>query len=328
MSVSDWSPSAGIEQLVSRARMLKSIRAFFSARDVLEVETPLVSSSAVTDLHIDSMRLVNGRYLNTSPEYPMKRLLAAYRRDIYQVCKCFRESEAGHWHNPEFSMLEWYRVGFTLEQLMDELAELVSELSDGRIVDRRVFSYADLFEQVTGIDPHTSDVEALAGHAHRHGIEVPEGMARTSASGSLELVERDSWLDWLMSTVVTPTLPDSGMNFIVDYPASQCALAKLGHSGDHPVARRFEMYLGAHEIANAYEELTDAGEQRERFDLELDRRALMGRPAMPIDERLLQAMQHGLPACSGVAVGLDRLLALMAGDDAIGGQLSFDWQRA
>ncbi|MEE4192270.1 MAG: EF-P lysine aminoacylase EpmA [Halieaceae bacterium] len=290
--------------------MLNTLRAFFNARGVLEVETPLLCSSTITDPAIQP--LAGGeRWLQTSPEYAMKRLLAAGSGPIYQVCKAFRDGEAGARHNPEFTLLEWYRPGFSLAQLMQEVAELVAGVLGEAPVE--VLSYRDLFQRSLGIDPLTASSEELEQLARE----------RLDYGGGEET--RDTWLDLLLTHLVEPTL--SGRVFVHDYPASQAALARLRREGGATVAERFELYVDGVELANGYFELADPAEQRSRFEADNEVLTARGEPPRPLDEDLLAAVQAGLPDCSGVALGLDRLLMLKLGAERLEQVLSFDWSR-
>lgn len=319
-----WRPAASREVLQSRARMLSDIRAFFDQRGVLEVETPLLSSSSATDPNINSFSTRyqhQGLYLNTSPEYCMKRLLAAHGDAIYQICKSFRVDELGPNHNPEFTMLEWYRPGFDMFELMDELEDLVQMLAGNfELNSERVqrISYAEAFRRAAGINPHATSANECRGCAIKRGIEQPVGLED----------DIDEWLDWLLTQLVMPTFQADGFTFIYDYPESQAALAKL-YKNQHGfnVAARFELYYGDTELANGYHELLDAEEQRQRFEHENLQRIDAGLQPSIIDENLLQALEHGLPACSGVAVGLDRLLMLIAGVDKLEQILAFSFPR-
>jgi len=320
----DWRPSASADTLVIRARLLQRIRAFFQAREVLEVDTPLLSRATVTDPHIESFVVQESqqgmpRYLHTSPEFAMKRLLAAGSGSIYQVCKVFRQGEAGRQHNPEFSMLEWYRLGFDHHQLMDEVESLLRELLDGyrSLAAGQRLSYRVAFQQYAGLDPLSASVTELQVAVKQHGIEVI----------GLDEAHKDSWLDLLMTHVVEPALPQDGPVFIYDYPASQAALARIRQS-EPPLAERFELYLGGMELANGFHELTDAQEQRQRFIVDLASRKVMGLSAVPVDERFLAALEAGLPPCAGVALGIDRLVMLAAGVKSITEVLAFDDARA
>ena len=315
-----WQPAASLQVLQTRARMLHNIRAFFTQRGVLEVETPLLSSACTTDPHLHSFGTRYQQqqlYLNTSPEYFMKRLLAAHGLAIYQVCKSFRDDELGPQHNPEFTLLEWYRPGFDMFRLMDELTELVQILDSGGSIAsagfRRV-SYADAFRQATGINPHGTSADECRHYAVTHNIEQPVGLED----------DVDEWLDWLLTQRIIPSFPADSFTYIYGYPRSQAALAKLFEDSDGTtVAARFELFYGATELANGFDELLDADEQWQRFQQETDERQRAGLPPAVIDERLLEALRHGLPASSGVAVGLDRLLMLLTGKTKLEQVLAF-----
>lgn len=329
MTIADWQPSATLETLCLRARLLSSIRAFFERRGVLEVETPILSAAAVTDPNLASLNVrytgpgaPRGRtlYLHTSPEFPMKRLLAAGSGSIYQICKVFRDGEAGRLHNPEFTMLEWYRVGFDHHALMDEVEALVTEMLH-ECVDlgpTERLTYRRAFREYAGIDPHETSVESLCECARKHGVEMAMG---------LEPDRRDAWLDLLLTHVIEPHLGDGRLTFLYDYPASQAALARV-RADEPPVAERFELYLGGVELANGFHELGDAGEQRRRFEADNERRRASGLPPVPMDERLLAALAHGLPDCAGVALGVDRLVMAASRSRSIDETLAFPVSRA
>jgi len=309
--------------------MLKNIRAFFDARDVLEVETPLLSVYSTTDPHLESLQASfqdQRCYLNTSPEYGMKRLLAGSNRAIYQICKSFRDDELGRYHNPEFTMLEWYRPTYGMEQLMQELNELVSRLwmalDEGQSAP--VFdslSYRQAFEQSAGLDPHQATSSSCLQVAEERGVEIPQGLGVDD--------DVDEWLDWLLTQLVLPSLRKDGFTFIYDYPASQCSLARIEKDDrQQDVAKRFELLYGDLELANGFYELTDAEEQLQRFNAENATRLKSNRTAGRIDENLIDALRAGVAECSGVAVGLDRLLMVLTGTDRIDQVLSFSWGKA
>jgi elongation factor P--(R)-beta-lysine ligase len=303
-------------RLQARAALLARCRAFFAARGVLEVETPVLSQGAVTDVHLASLEtriagLAPRYYLQTSPEYPMKRLLAAGSGDCYQICKVFRDGETGRYHNPEFSMLEWYRLGIDHHALMDEVeALLVPLLGPSYAEPAHRLSYQAVFEQALGIDPFavpTAELRALA--AARADADLPDA-------------DRDTLLDVLMGVVIGPTLGADRLTFIHDYPASQAALARV-LPGLPPRAARFEAYARGLELCNGFHELVDANEQRRRFEADLRARHDRGWPLPPIDERFLAALAEGLPDCAGVAVGLDRVLMIATGATSIAEVLAF-----
>ena len=306
---------ASLATLRQRAAMLAAIRAFFAARGVLEIETPALSSAGVTDPAIESVTAAvrslcpAPSYLHTSPEFAMKRLLAAGSGDIYQICRVFRDDELGRWHQPEFTLLEWYRVGWNDDRLMTEVAELVAEAlgaAGARAArSRRVVRvrYAAALEHALGATPGAPTAELTQRLAER-GIDVPPGLEHAAA------------LDLAFSTLVVASFDASALTFVHDYPASQAALARLKPTTP-PVAARFELFSGGIELANGFHELTDAVEQRRRFETEREARRRAGRHVPPLDERLLAALAAGLPDCAGVALGFDRLVALAAGHDNV-----------
>ena len=302
-------------RLEARAQMLRHCRAFFAARGVLEVDTPLLSRAAVTDVHLASLATDvagHGRvYLQTSPEYPMKRLLSAGVGDCYQICKVFRNEESGRNHHPEFTMLEWYRVGVDHYRLMDEVEDLLGELIGGAYgAAAERLTYAGAFERHLGIDPHTCPLPMLQHLAHER------------AQAQMRDADRDTLLELLMGVVIGPALGHERLTFIHEFPASQAALAR--HiPGEPPVAARFEAYARGLELCNGFHELTDAAEQRRRFAADLATRHRLGLPAVPMDERFLAALACGLPDCAGVAVGLDRVLMVAMGAASIADVLAF-----
>ncbi len=320
----DWRPTASRDLLRLRAQMLARIRVFFAERNVMEVETPLLSASTVTDPHLASLstrcrppaRDSEQRvYLQTSPEFAMKRLLAAGSGPIFQICKAFRDGEAGRWHNPEFTLLEWYRPGYDHLRLMDEVEELVGGLL--RRPTARRMTYAEVFKTCVGADPFAAGERALAR------LAVDLGLSAESAAK----LDRAGCLDFVFSAGVQPALRELGCVLIRDFPASQAALARVSPH-DRRVAERFEMLVDGIELANGYHELSDAGEQRSRFLRDLATRKRLGATEPPLDERLLAALEHGLPKCAGVAVGVDRLLMLAAGVTDIRQVLAFPIDRA
>ncbi len=316
----DWQPAANLGMLRARAGLLGRIREFFAARDVLEVETPLLCRRGVTDPAVEALLVERGtsidqpRYLQTSPEYAMKRLLACHGQAVYQFARAFRDGEAGARHNPEFTLLEWYRPGYDHLALMDEVAQLVCFCLGEQPVHS--YSYRQLFLESLGVDPFTATVAQL------------QAVARSQLDTGTITGDRDLWLDLLMSHLVEPQLADRGLCFVHDYPASQAALARLSDIDGVTVGHRFELYVDGMELANGYFELLDAGEQRARFERDNARRREYGLAERPLDERLLAALEHGMPECSGVALGVDRLLMLATGVSDIRQVLAFDWARA
>ncbi|MEH6635502.1 MAG: EF-P lysine aminoacylase EpmA [Halioglobus sp.] len=313
----NWQPSADLGSIRARAALLSQLRQFFTERDILEVETPLLCITGITDPAIEPLMVERGvssvqsRYLQTSPEYAMKRLLAAYGEPIFQIAKAFRDGEAGARHNPEFTLLEWYRPGFDHHQLMAEVAELVCYCMGQRVVHTR--SYRELFLEFLAIDPFTASIDELEAVAREH-------LDPGTLSG-----DRDLWLDLLLSHLIEPQLAMLGMCFVYDYPASQAALSRLARVDDVLVGHRFELYVDGMELANGYFELLGVDEQRRRFEQDNLRRREYGQAERPLDELLLAAMEHGLPSCSGVALGVDRLLMLVTDATDIRDVLAFDW---
>lgn len=321
----DWRPGAGREVLVRRARMLARIRAFFAERGVLEVETPLLGTTFGTDPAIEPLEslflgpgFADGlqMYLQSSPEFFMKRLLAAGSGPIYQVSKAFRNGEAGRRHNPEFSLLEWYRPGFELPDLIGEVADLVCAVVADPPSRIRRASYTDLVVEILDIDPLAADTQSLRECAVASNLPGAETL----------VLDRDGWLDLLMSTFIEPHLGQEELTFVADYPASQASLARLNRQ-DPRTAARFELYWKGMELANGFEELADAEEQSERFERENCRRLSGGQRPIPVDAALLSALESGLPPCSGVAMGLDRLLMCDLGVDDIDAVLNFSLAR-
>ncbi len=323
--MSDWRPTATLDALRLRARLYATIRAFFAGRDVLEVDTPVLSVAGNTDANIESFSLefsgrTDGaprtRWLRTSPEFALKRLLAAGVGDCYELGRVFRNGEAGGRHNPEFTMLEWYRVGWDHRRLIGETVELVQAALAlvGRTASVTTTTFHDLYRERLGLDPFTaSDAELRAALGD---VEIdPTGL------------NRDDWLDLLMTHRLQPGFDRDAILVLRDYPASQCALAKIraGQGNEPAVAERFELYLGALELANGYHELTDADEQRGRFLRDHALRARRGAVQPSLDDGLLAAMAFGLPACAGVAVGVERLLMAMTGTERIADVLAFDF---
>ncbi len=318
----NWRPGASRALLEARAALLARTREFFAARGVLEVDTPLLVNATVSDAHIESASVqLAGEgapplYLHTSPEYAMKRLLASGSGDIYQVCHVVRGGESGPQHNPEFTLIEWYRIGFPLEKLMDEVEALVRVLLGPAAAQRTSerISYRDAFLRELGLDPLSASDAALAQAAR------PLGFAGHDA-------DRDTWLELLMGSWVGPRLGRNALTFVHAYPASQAALARLDPH-DPRVARRFELYCDGVELANGFQELASATEQRARFERDNARRRQLGLPVCPPDERLLAALESGLPDCAGVALGFERTLMLATGAAHINEVLAFPTAQA
>ncbi|MGO4702453.1 EF-P lysine aminoacylase EpmA [Dyella sp. 2RAB6] len=307
-----------------RAQLNALLRQFFAERGVLEVETPILSAAGNTDPNIESFSATfsghvdagpRERWLRTSPEYPLKRLLAAGVGDCYELGRVFRNGEAGGRHNPEFTMLEWYRVGWDHRQLMEESIALVecALAMAGRRAEVVVESYRQLFLDELGLDPLHAPIDELRAPLAEYGIG-PDGLGR------------DDWLDLLITHKLQPAFPRDRITVIHDYPASQCALARI-RPGDPPMAERFELFLGRYELANGYHELNDGAEQRQRFERDNALRRERGLREIPLDEPLL-AVLDAMPDCAGVALGMERLLMCLAGTDAIADVLAFPFAEA
>jgi len=313
-----WRPTARLNVLEKRARMLRATREYFAATRTMEVETPALSAAAVTDVHLASVQAQvcsKTSYLHTSPEYAMKRLLAAGSGDIYQIAHVYRDGESGRYHNPEFTMIEWYRINYDHHQLMDDVEQLIGCMIPARCVDRSErMSYQQAMQLHAQIDALNDPTPLLLGALQQAGIDVPEAIYH----------DRDALLDLIMAVMVGPKLGRQRLTFIYDYPASQAALARV--RGE--VASRFEMYLDGLELANGFHELGNAEEQRARFTQDLQQRQQRGLPAMPIDEHFLAALSYGLPECAGVAVGFDRVMMCAIGAEHIDEVLAFPYSRA
>ncbi|MFA6915640.1 MAG: EF-P lysine aminoacylase EpmA [Parachlamydiales bacterium] len=300
---SERSATSKITLLKDRAAMLAAARAFFLSRNVMEVDVPLCTSHACIDENIDLMTVVDGqgskRYLQSSPEYGMKRLLSEGSGDIYQIGHVFRDGEVGSRHNPEFSMVEWYRCGFTLEQLVAETA-LFIELFLGQ-QPCSILTYRAAMHTYAGIDYVNADEEQLLQCIRKHGIEL---------SAELAAGNKDDLLNILIGSVVEPHLGRRQLTAITDFPATQCALAEIEISEGAPVAKRFEFYYEGNELANGYRELRDPQEQKMRLERSNQARLKKGKEALPVDPLFLDSLRKGFPACCGVAVGFDRLMML------------------
>lgn len=298
----------------ARAALYRHIRQFFDARDVLEVDTPILAHYGVTDLHIDCIPVAHYGYLQSSPEYHMKRLLAAGSGPIWRLGKVFRDGESGRRHNPEFTLLEWYRPGFDLAALMQETVEVARlALPDHDVV---TYTFRDIFANVTGLDPLVATPSQLDGYARRHGNELPDSL------------NREALVDWLMATEVEAAFNPHAITLVQDFPPWAAALADMKDVDGQPVANRFELYAGGYEIANGYQELRDAAEQQQRFDNDQQQRLAQGKMAPDIDPWLMAAMQKGLPFVSGVALGIERLLMAQLGVDDISKIIAFPWRNA
>ncbi len=319
--MSDWRPSSGPDAAARRAAITQRIRAYFNTHNVLEVDTPALSQHAVSDVQIESFCIEASAlsraplFLHTSPEFHMKRLLAAGYPDTWSLCRVFRDGEAGRKHQPEFTMLEWYRLGMGLEDIIaDTLRVIIAALDNAAPTGAaRVRNYADLVREHCDLDVHEADCAALAA-----AVNADNGL-RTAIGD-----ERDDWLDLVMATRIVPGFEQDRLTVVQHFPASQAALARLSPS-DARVAERFEVFLGPVELANGYVELTDADEQAERMAADNRQRARRGRTLRPPDMNLLAALQHGLPQCAGVAMGLERLQMVHDRTDDIRDVITFAW---
>lgn len=319
-----WQPSAPITNLLKRAAIVGQIRRFFSDRGLLEVETPAMSQATVTDIHLVPFQTrfigpgaAGGMplYLMTSPEYHMKRLLAAGSGPIFQLCRSFRNEEAGRYHNPEFTMLEWYRPHYDMYRLMNEVDDLLQQVLDCDSAE--TLSYQQVFTRHVGIDPLSAD----KGQLYEAAVKWDLGEA-TSAED-----DRDTLLQLLFAMVVEPNIGRDKPAFVYHFPASQAALAEIS-TEDHRVADRFEVYFKGIELANGFRELTDAREQHQRFEQDNRKRVAMSLTEQPIDENLLAALAQGMPECSGVALGVDRLVMLALKAERLSDVIAFPVERA
>jgi len=310
-----FAPTCTRETWVKRQALMARVRDFFVRRNALEVETPVLSAYGGTDPQLDYFEIEDPkRFMMTSPEFHMKRLLAAKFGDIFQITKSFRKDEFGGHHNNEFSMVEWYRVGMPQDKLMDEVEDLVSEIIGTKLNARRT-RWIDAFKNYAGVNPFCEKLSDFAEACRVHEIPVPE---------KSETLTREDWWDYLMVFLVEPALASNGPEFILDYPPSQAALAQMYVDAEgYTWARRFELFVNQVELCNGYTELTDAVEQRRRFNADLDIRRAMNKPLPPLDERFLAALESGMPACSGVALGLDRLFMLALGKEEIADVILF-----
>ncbi|MCL7772251.1 elongation factor P--(R)-beta-lysine ligase [Pasteurella multocida] len=318
----NWQPSASIENLLARAKIIAEIRRFFTDRGLLEVETPVLSEFGVTDVHLSTFNTTfisptaeksKALWLSTSPEYHMKRLLAAGSGPIFQLCHVFRNEEAGQRHNPEFTMLEWYRPHFDMYRLINEVDYLLQQILDCKPTES--LSYQFVFQEYVGLDPLSAEKAELVAKAKQYHLQ------------QAEQEDRDTLLQFLFSTVVEPNIGKENPVAVYHFPATQAALAQIS-SEDHRVAERFEFYYKGLELANGFHELTDVNEQLHRFEQDNVQRQKMGLPQRQIDKRLLGALQAGVPNCSGIALGVDRLLMIALGANAIHEVMAFGIENA
>lgn len=323
----DWRPSCSLKLLRLRAQLLQKIRAYFAAKGVMEVETPLLCHGIGSDPNLDFFTTqyhfaprAETLYLQTSPEFAMKRLLASGSGSIYQICKAFRNGEAGRFHNPEFTVLEWYQINFDLAALMDEIVALLQYLGGDSPYCRQAqrLTYCEVFRRHTGLDALTFSVESYRHCASHHNL--PE-------AGELCGDNHVLWLDLLFSHLVQPHLGQQGICLVYDYPACQSSLARL-KPAQPMLSERVEIFLRGMELGNGYYELADAEEQQRRFNAEIATRQKLNLPPTVADQRLLAALQSGLPDCAGVAIGLDRLLMALGDCEHLDAVIAFPLARA
>lgn len=337
-------PSANKKALFARAKLNQDIRDFFSERGILEVETPLMCEAAIQDPHLHPIPtlykpLGNNEdnahtklfYLQTSPEFAMKRMLAANVGPIYQLCKAFRNGERGRLHNPEFTMLEWYRPGFDHHKLMDEMEEFLKGILNISWCER--ITYQNLFLSRIQLDPFKASLQELENAANFHKIDINFQENSTANNNDLNKqdLNMDDWLNLLLTHVIEPSLGFNSPCMVYDFPPSQAALAKISMSSqtnNFRVAERFEVYMHGMELANGYHELTDPDLQLERFKKDFELRKMLKHPEIPIDYHLIEALKVGLPDCAGVALGVDRLLMVKMGIKNIDEVLAFPLEKA
>ncbi|HGO5816075.1 TPA: elongation factor P--(R)-beta-lysine ligase [Mannheimia haemolytica] len=318
----DWQPTATIPHLIQRSKIITEIRKFFTDRGLLEVETPILSEFSVTDVHLSTFNTqfqspfsseAKTLHLMTSPEYHMKRLLAAGSGPIFQLCKVFRNEEAGKRHNPEFTMLEWYRPHFDMYRLINEVDDLLQQILDCEPAES--FSYQFVFQTYVGLDPLSATKAQLVEKARKHGLQCDDDE------------QRDTLLQFLFSEIVEANIGQERPTAVYHFPSTQAALAQIS-SEDHRVAERFEFYYKGLELCNGFHELDDADEQIHRFEQDNLQREKMGLEPQQLDVRFLAALKAGFPNCSGVALGVDRLLMLAMNAEKIEEVMSFGIEKA
>lgn len=318
----NWKPTASIPYLIQRSKLIAELRKFFTERGILEVETPVLSEFSVTDIHLSTFSTqflspftneAKALYLMTSPEYHMKRLLAAGSGPIFQICKVFRNEEAGKHHNPEFTMLEWYRPHFDMYRLINEVDDLLQQILDCEPAES--FSYQFAFQTYVGLDPLSATKAQLVEKARKHGLQCEDDE------------NRETLLQFLFSEIVETNIGKERPTAIYHFPSAQAALAQIS-SEDHRVAERFEFYYKGLELCNGFHELDDANEQFRRFEQDNIQREKMGLAPQTLDNRFLAALKAGIPNCSGVALGVDRLLMIAIGADKIEEVISFGIEQA
>ncbi|TWX70842.1 elongation factor P--(R)-beta-lysine ligase [Colwellia demingiae] len=324
----NWQSTLTWQNAQKRAAVLQQIRQFFAERKVIEVETPALSQGTVTDVYLDALSCnydfladspaghSTELFLQTSPEFHMKRLLASGYGCIFQIAKAFRHEESGKNHNPEFTMLEWYRIGFDQFDLMSEVADLLQVVLGG---NKALFtSYQDIFLKTVSVDPLTASFDELVEVLNQH---------EKAADWLIEMNDADLLLQFIFTEIIEPSIGINEPQFIYDFPIAQASLAKIS-SEDPLVAQRFECYFKGIELVNGFNELTDANEQQVRFEEDNAKRAAQGLPVKPIDKNFIAALSHGLPQCSGVALGIDRLVMLALDIKKISEVQSFSIERA
>ncbi len=323
-----WASTLSWENAQGKAELLRTIRAFFAKRAVIEVETPLMSQGTITDCYLDAfstkyhflsddnLSRSSNFYLQTSPEFAMKRLLASGYGSIYQICKAFRNEAYGSHHNPEFTILEWYRLGMDHFSLISEVDELLQRVLGCEPSEK--LSYQQLFINQLKIDPLEANKATLLSAIKKHNM---------LSDWLVEEQDPDVLLQFIFSEIIEPTIGNNVPCFVYDFPRSQASLAKIS-SQDTRVAERFECYFKGLELANGFNELTDSGEQRNRFEQDNALRAKKNLPTKPIDEKFLAALNHGIPDCAGVALGIDRLLMLALGEKSIKNVITFPIEHA
>lgn len=313
--MTSWEPTASIQTLQNRARIIKQIRAFFDDLNVIEVETPLLGRYGVTDPFIDNIQAScqeRTRYLQTSPEYHMKRLLCAGMPSLFQITKAFRDEPQGAVHNPEFTMLEWYRLGMDYHTLMHEVASLLHHVLPQAIPTKH-YTYQEVFLSKLGLCPFETTLERLSHFSEERGIQI---------TGNMQ--SKEDWLSLFMTHLIEPSLADEGIVFIYDFPSTQASLSVV----EGAIAKRFECYVYGIELANGFQELQDPHLQSQRFDSDNVQRAEAGLTVREKDHYLLDALSSGLPSCSGVALGIDRLIMLALNKQKISNVIAFDSDNA
>lgn len=318
----NWRPASGPEAAASRAALMRRVRACFEEAGVLEVDTPALSSAAVSDTQIESFEITASAvsnlplFLNTSPEFCMKRLLADGYPDIFSICRVFRDGEAGRRHQPEFTMIEWYRLGMNLGDIIGDTLRVIQRALDDKapVAEPVHLDYREAVLDATGLDPLIADTNSLAS-----AVDADDRLRAAIDD------EKDDWLDLLLATRVVPGFANDRLTVLKHYPASQAALARLCPANPQ-VADRFEVFLGPVELANGYVELTDAAEQSARIGADNAARARRGRSARPVDSHLIAALESGLPACAGVAMGVERLQMIRDKTDDIRNVLTFAFE--